>query len=332
MDNPLVSIIVPVYNVEKYIRQCLDSILTQTYSNIEAVLVNDGSIDNSGTICDEYASKDARIIVIHKKNEGVALARITAFEHCKGELITFIDSDDYVDTHYIEKMASHILTYNADMVSCDYYNVIEGKVFCPRPKKSGVFCGNQISKFISESFFYDPLTKGYGMTCFLCTKMIKRKLIGEGLKEGVGLWYGEDQIVVFHILQACEKMVLIPDNLYYYVQHEGQAMKRYDMQLWNNILSLMQKYEEMDKNGLSEEGRRIRTWIHIRNTIFEKMSKANLSRKEFSRQLSIIRNKPFVVDFFKPNSLRLTFKSNVAYWILKLKLFDICYFYGKFQK
>lgn len=94
--NPLISIIVPVYNVEPYIRKCLDSILSQTYTNWEAILVDDGSTDQSGAICDEYAKKDARFVVVHKQNEGVAKARITAFEHSKGELITFIDSDDYV--------------------------------------------------------------------------------------------------------------------------------------------------------------------------------------------------------------------------------------------
>ena len=95
--NPLISIIVPVYNVEPYIRKCLDSILSQTYYNWEAILVDDGSTDQSGAICDEYAKKDARFVVVHKQNEGVAKARITAFEHSRGQLITFIDADDYVD-------------------------------------------------------------------------------------------------------------------------------------------------------------------------------------------------------------------------------------------
>ena len=115
---PKISIIVPVYKVEKYLRRCLDSIVAQTFTNWECILVDDGSPDNSGKICDEYAEEDARFRVIHKQNEGVAKARLTAFENSQGELITFIDSDDYVSELYLEKLSKPILEDNADMVSC----------------------------------------------------------------------------------------------------------------------------------------------------------------------------------------------------------------------
>ena len=120
---PLISIIVPVYNVEKYLRSCLDSIRVQTFKDFEAVLVDDGSTDNSGFICDEYEQKDNRFVVVHKQNEGVAKARITAFEHSEGEYITFIDADDYVSPVYLEKLTSPIIEEGVDMVSCNFFDI-----------------------------------------------------------------------------------------------------------------------------------------------------------------------------------------------------------------
>ena len=106
MRRTLVSIIVPVYKAEKYIHRCIDSLLAQTYKNIEVVLVDDGSPDNCGKICDEYASKDSRVKVFHQQNRGVSAARNTGLAHIKGEWITFVDADDKVTEDYIEKLMS----------------------------------------------------------------------------------------------------------------------------------------------------------------------------------------------------------------------------------
>ena len=110
-----VSVIVPVYNVEKYLKQCLDSIVDQTLEDLEIVLVDDGSVDSSGTICDEYAKKDARIKVIHKKNGGLSDARNVAIDIAKGEYITFVDSDDYVTDDYVESLYKLLVENNAQM-------------------------------------------------------------------------------------------------------------------------------------------------------------------------------------------------------------------------
>ena len=200
MDNPLISIIIPVYNVEDYIRPCLDSILTQTYTNFEAILVDDGSKDGSGRICDEYAEKDSRFVVVHKDNEGVAKARITAFDHSKGELITFIDSDDYVSPLYLEELSKPIIEKDADMVSCDFYRAtLDGTLTINSTSVHGIYDGPQIKDFITNHYFYDKETKGWGMSLFISTKMVRRFLVVDALKEGDGLWFGEDQISVFSI-------------------------------------------------------------------------------------------------------------------------------------
>ena len=102
-NSPLVSVIIPVYNTEKYLLKCVDSVLAQTYTNIEIILVEDGSPDNCPTLCDEYAKKDSRIKVIHKKNEGSSLARKTGINNANGEYLAFVDSDDWVEENYIKK-------------------------------------------------------------------------------------------------------------------------------------------------------------------------------------------------------------------------------------
>lgn len=114
-DNPLISIIVPVYNVEKYIDCCISSIINQTYTNFELILIDDGSPDNCPSICDNWEKKDNRIKVLHKKNGGLSDARNYGVKYAKGEYITFIDSDDYVNSKYLEKLYNIIKTCNADI-------------------------------------------------------------------------------------------------------------------------------------------------------------------------------------------------------------------------
>ena len=116
-----VSIIVPVYNVEKYLRTCLDSILHQTFQDFELILVDDGSTDLSGHICEEYAAKHDCIIVQHKKNAGPNAARIDGIKLAEGKFITFIDSDDWIEPKHIELLVNSLKEKNADIVQCDYF-------------------------------------------------------------------------------------------------------------------------------------------------------------------------------------------------------------------
>lgn len=127
---PLISVIVPIYKVEEYLNKCVDSIIYQTYQNLEIILVDDGSPDKCGSICDEYALKDKRIIVIHKENGGLSDARNVALDICKGKYVTFIDSDDYISSEYVEYLYDLLKDNNADLSICDFEYVSEtGKKF-----------------------------------------------------------------------------------------------------------------------------------------------------------------------------------------------------------
>lgn len=124
----LVSVIVPVYNVEQYLRECLDSIAAQTYSNLEVILVNDGSKDNSGQICEEYAQKYSHFTVVHKKNAGLGMARNTGLEHVHGAYVTFVDSDDYIDPTLIELLLQELKKQNVDVCKGGFRRITNEKV------------------------------------------------------------------------------------------------------------------------------------------------------------------------------------------------------------
>ena len=125
MEEELISVILPIYNVEKYLEKCLKSVINQTYKNLEIILVDDGSKDNSPQICDEYAVKDKRIVVIHKSNGGLSDARNAGIEIAKGKYITLIDSDDYVELEMYEKLYNKAISDNLDIAICGNYNVSE---------------------------------------------------------------------------------------------------------------------------------------------------------------------------------------------------------------
>ena len=121
MEKDLISVIVPVYNVEKYLDRCLESIINQTYKNIEIILVDDGSNDNSGNICDDYAKKDSRIKIIHKENGGLSDARNAGIAIARGDYITLVDSDDYILNDYVEFLYDNLIENNADVSICKHY-------------------------------------------------------------------------------------------------------------------------------------------------------------------------------------------------------------------
>ena len=125
-DKPLISVIVPIYNTEKYLKKCLDSIINQTYKNLQIILIDDGSGDNSGEICDEYATKDSRIQVIHKQNAGVTAARNDGLDMATGDYIGFVDSDDWIEPNMYEEMMANLIKTGADFVHTGFIKELHG--------------------------------------------------------------------------------------------------------------------------------------------------------------------------------------------------------------
>ena len=196
----LISIIVPVYNVEKYIKKCIDSIINQTYKNLEIILVDDGSPDNCGKICDEYAEKDKRIKVIHKENGGLSDARNAGIKIARGCYIGFVDSDDWIDKNMYEKLYKTLKEKDADIACCKlirYKNTIE--------KISKKFDGRIVEydqrQYIKKFFKIDSQECVY----YAWNKLYKRQVIDKE-QYPIGLT-SEDVVGTYKALLKCKKII-----------------------------------------------------------------------------------------------------------------------------
>lgn len=239
MITPTISIIVPIYNTEKYLHRCVDSILSQTFVDFELILVDDGSTDLSGRICDEYAAKDSRIKVIHKKNGGQSSARNVGIEISKGKYIVFVDSDDWISTDCFEYLYTLIEKYNADAVSADFVFAYENKSISFQKNR------NLKEKIIDKAeeilCYYLKQDKMHGKNDFaVWGKLFKRELFSE-LCFPTGKIY-EDNIINFKLFQKCIRYVKSTKEIYAYFQHDTSTTKS---KLSRKHLDLIDSSKEM---------------------------------------------------------------------------------------
>lgn len=213
----MISIIIPVYNSELFLNRCLNSIIIQTYSDIEVILVDDGSTDTSLDICNFYARKDSRIKVISKKNEGAGIARNTGLKIAKGDYIGFVDSDDYIEPSMYEKMYSSALKNNADIVQCGYRKVDDSGNIIIKSGYRDLIINNPESCFIEYC-------KQNNIDNYSPCKIYRKDLIKD-IYFG-NLSYSEDAYFIIQAFMRCKKLVVISSELYYYVQTVGSACRR----------------------------------------------------------------------------------------------------------
>lgn len=215
--NELISIIIPVYNVKLYLEKCIDSVLDQTYTKIEILLIDDGSTDDSPRICDTYALKDNRIKVIHQQNQGAAVARNTGLENATGEYIVFVDSDDFINEKMIEKLYIALKQTDSDLSICNFkYTSENGKEIALKEtdiKNEVLYTEEIIDKLFQNN------NCGY---IVIWNKMYKKDLWKQ-IRYPVGVIY-EDEAVIHHIFSKCKKVATISDELYYYRQVSGSIM------------------------------------------------------------------------------------------------------------
>lgn len=207
----LVSVIVPVYKVEEYLPKCVDSLLKQTHRNIEIILVDDGSPDGCGKLCDSYAMKDSRVQVIHKENGGLSDARNVAIPKASGQYITFVDSDDWVSEFYVEHLYEAIKKEDSDL-SCSWFeNVFEGEkqANTPETSLSGYSCLDSQS-CLKKMLYQD------GVECCAWGKLYKKEIISD-LRYPVGKLY-EDIPVTYECMKRAQKIAVISNVDYFYLQ------------------------------------------------------------------------------------------------------------------
>ncbi len=211
-----ITIVVPVYNVEKYLRECIDSIINQTYKNLEIILVNDGSSDNSPAICDKYAKIDKRIRVIHRENKGVSVARNTGIEASSGYYITFVDSDDTIETDMLSLLHESITKNSADIAICEYIR------FQGANDTLSVSSGNEVTilpanEAICNMLYQKEIPNGP------VAKLYKKELLDDtGFPKNIAI--GEDLLFNFNVFIKTRKVAVNSAKKYHYRVHEASAI------------------------------------------------------------------------------------------------------------
>lgn len=230
---PQVSMIVPVYQVEKYIAQCIESVLNQTFTDFELILIDDGSKDNSGSICDMYAAKDKRITVIHTENNGAATARNIGLEKASGRYITFLDGDDYLADNMIERLFNEIDGSEYDIAVCDFLNILpnEKENFSLNLKEAAV-SGREVLEHLKN-------VKNYGLWTIVWNKIYKKEVL-KGISFPDGKYF-EDEFFSDRLYLNSNQIRVIPDILCY---HRVLSSSTMNTQKTENYLDLLDAFRE----------------------------------------------------------------------------------------
>lgn len=244
-----ISVIVPIYKVEQYLEECVDSLIEQTYKNIEIILVDDGSPDNCGAICDRYAEQDDRIQVIHKKNGGLSDARNAGLDIASGEYVLFIDSDDYVSVDMVEELYGAIKKQNADISVCYFQRVYVGN------RKDKITEIDEPKECYSPKELLSQLytTNNSPIAFVAWNKVYKKTLFSEnGIRYPEGK-YHEDTFTTYQLLYYAMKIAVVRKPLYFYrirndsIMTEGFSEKRLD-----NLEAMQQEMEFYHEKGETE--------------------------------------------------------------------------------
>ena len=251
----LVSVIVPVYNAEPFLRRCVESILSQTYRQLEVILVDDGSPDDSGVICDQYAQLDARIRVIHQTNQGVSAARNAAFAIARGEYIAFVDADDWIDLSTYQDVVKDIEKYDSDGVFFGINRVDESGniVLIQSPRLTGIV-DSETAVQCMYAMIENP---GYG--CTACNKMFRRSAL-QGYHYAHELSVAEDALFFTEVVLNCRRIFLNRTPYYQYYQHEQSAMHKKglskqridEVRSWKRIVDIVKPYQKLHDKACSE--------------------------------------------------------------------------------
>lgn len=212
-----ISVIVPVYNVEKYLSKCVDSIIKQTYRNLEIILIDDGSPDNCGAICDEYAEKDNRIKVIHKPNGGLSDARNAGLDIATGEYIAFVDSDDYIAENMIEKLYERLIKDGSDMALCGFEYVNESYGSAEDNKTDITNC------IVDEKGFFNEMYGCNQVYCVVAWNKLYKKALFENERYDYAKCH-EDQFIIHRLVMKCNKISFLEDKLYFYLRRRDSIM------------------------------------------------------------------------------------------------------------
>lgn len=304
----LISIIIPIYNVENYLEQCLNSVIAQTYNNIEIILIDDGSIDDSGNICDEYKSRDSRIKVIHKKNEGIGKTRNLGVKTANGKYIAFIDSDDKVKENYIEKLYESIKATNADIVQCSFYIVKKDKLLYKKEKynKKEIFTSVEAI----NNLFYEK-----NINSSIWCKLFDKEIFNDF--EFLNIKKFEDFDAVYKLIKKSNKICYIDNKLYYYYVRKNSLMTSNFTKDNYAILDIMNSIQTTKKTIKSYNHRRLcMNFYFLRNIEKNDINYNRIKHEIIKERTEVFKDKNcsekakvgIIISYISISSIRLIYK------------------------
>ncbi len=330
-----VSVVIPVYNVKNYIDRCVESVVNQTYSDLEIILVDDGSTDGCSKICDQWADKDERIKVIHKKNAGLGMARNSGLNTASGDYICFFDSDDYVDESLVKKCLDAAESNKADVVLFgrnDVYDngVIESRKITP---KEEVFYADSIKNDLLPGLFTYDL--GFGVSVwskfFNLNSIKSNNICFKSEREVVS----EDAFFCLEYFSRAFIAVALPENLYYYSKRDNSLSRNFDADRQKkNDDFYLKSLSYIRDNDLSENVElHLKARYHTLSLVSMKQVVASSLQLEEKKNLikEFFRNK-VLLESLGYEAIRLAIPQSRIFWLLfKLKLFNICFILLKYK-
>jgi glycosyltransferase involved in cell wall biosynthesis len=281
VENDLISVIVPVYKVEKYLEKCVDSIVRQTYHNIEIILVDDGSPDTCPQLCDEWEKRDSRIKVIHKENGGLSSARNAGLDIVKGAYIVFVDSDDYIADNMVERLYSALKEHNADMSLCGFTYIDESN----QPVEDMNSKLHTSDEVISGREAVKLLLSKYNWYYTIAWCKLYRTELFQDIRFPVGKIH-EDEFISHLIFDKCKKVSCISDRLYFYLQREdsimGKNFNRLNIRELDAVEAFVRRALFLESVGINEQ---IKYYYlrAINNFVDIYFYNLNCSAKEYAR-------------------------------------------------
>lgn len=307
---PKVSVVIPVYRVEGYIEECIDSVLKQTLGDIEVIAVDDGSPDSSGSILDRYAEEDHRVTVIHKRNEGVSAARNDGLERCSGDYIYIMDSDDYLEPDALEKMVACAEENQADVVIMDHFTFREDGIQRPHHFFSQPFVTSdretimQLQRMVLHSGYspyYTPENTGLGIST-PWTKLLKASLVTDN-----GLTFDpyvrgifDDGLFALHVFEHAKKTAYIRDQVYHYRILPGSIIHRFhpdrlatDRRVFEKILEFAEKNKKGEAFRKAYEAKVVQFWVRSFAVYFFHRDYPGNSRQNYREFISTAKSAPY---------------------------------------
>lgn len=322
---PILSIIVPVYKVEKFLPTCIESILGQLFNDFELILVDDGSPDASGDVCDAYAKNDSRIVVIHKENGGIVSARKAGLAVANGEYIGFVDSDDWIDKEMFSFLVSVAQKYDCDLVA-------SGFVFHSKEKDKiikdnvpfGLYSSDERINSLQNTAICNGTFFEFGMRPNLVTKLFKKDILKNIIDNtNPKITMGEDVSVAYPYLCKCQKVYISDKSFYHYRSNEGSVTFNYDKDLWRKNEMLIEVLREkciIDGVDFSNQIRAYDTYMTVNAAYKELFFSQDSLIKRFLSVKKELKNHKIAIKATDRNIFSISLKKQLILFCLRNRL------------